>query len=218
MTWKGFFSSPDFSAVFKCNILDALKWIHIPIMFAFVFSDMFDSLSTLIGVCVSTNILDEKGNPKNLKKALIVDGFSSAIAGVFGSSSGTCYVESAAGVEAGGRTGLTAIIAGLLFLPLLFLSPVVSIVPVIATAPVLVLVGVYMMSPLLKINWGKMEEAIPCFLGSMLIPFTFSITSGIVWALLSWTSLKLFTGHWRKLSVTLWVLDAFAILSLVVYR
>jgi AGZA family xanthine/uracil permease-like MFS transporter len=140
---------------------------------------------------------------------------SSLISGLFGTSSGSSYIESATGIAAGGRTGLTAIVAGLLFIPFMFFSPLLSIVPAIATAPALIVVGVFMITPILKIDWLDYEEAIPSFLSIILIPLTFSITQGISWGLLSWTILKLFTGKAKQITPMLIILDIFAILGLI---
>lgn len=212
--WKGVFSAPDFQLIGKLDIIGAFKWSMVPVIFAFVFTDLFDSLSTLVGLCEAAGLVDEKGNPAHVNKALLTDAVSTTIAGVLGSSPGTAYVESAVGIAAGGRSGLTAIVAGLLFLPFLFLAPLLSIVPAIATAPALVLVGVFMMSSVTKIAWKNMEEAIPCFLAVTAIPFTYSITQGIVWGFLSWTIVKVGMGKAREISPTLYIIDAFAIMEM----
>jgi AGZA family xanthine/uracil permease-like MFS transporter len=207
---------PDFSLVFQLDILHSLQWSMVPVVFAFVFTDMFDSLSTFVGLSEAAGLVDENGEPRNIKKSLIVDAFSTTIAGLLGSSPGTAYIESAVGIEQGGRTGLTAITGAFLFLPFLFLSPLISAVPAIATAPALVLVGVFMMRPIVKINWLQLEEAIPAFIAMVLIPFTYSITQGITWGFLSWTLLQVASGKARKISIALWVIDLFAILSLII--
>jgi AGZA family xanthine/uracil permease-like MFS transporter len=176
---------------------------------------MFDSLSTFVGVAEAADLTDENGEPLNIKQSLIVDSVSTTISGLFGTSSGTSYIESAAGIEEGGRTGLTAIVAGLLFLPFMFLSPLLSVIPSIATATSLVLVGVFMMNPVTKINWHKFDDAIPAFLALILIPLTYSITQGIIWGFLSWTFIKLLTGKWDEVNLTLIIIDVFAILALI---
>jgi adenine/guanine/hypoxanthine permease len=216
ITWKGIFSAPDFSTFFKLDFVGSLKFSMLPVIFSFIFADMFDSLSTFIGVSEAADLLDEEGNPKNLKKSLIVDGISTTVSGLFGTSAGTSYIESAAGVQEGGRTGLTAIIAGLLFLPFLFLSPLISMIPTVATAPALILVGVYMMGPITKINWKTMEDALPAFLSLILIPMTYSISQGIIWGFLSWSLIRLFTGKGKEVSPTLWAIDLMAILSVMI--
>ncbi len=216
VTWNGIFAMPDFSLLFRLDLLGSLRFAVWPITFAFLFTDMFDSLSTLVAVSEAGNLIDDKGEPRNIKQSLIVDAVATTLAGLVGSSAGTAYIESATGIEEGGRTGLTAVVAGLLFIPFMFFSPLLSIVPAIATAPALVLVGVFMMKPVLKINWSKFDDAIPAFLALVLIPFTYSITQGIVWGFLSWTAIKLLLGKRDEVSPMLIAIDIFAILSLIV--
>jgi adenine/guanine/hypoxanthine permease len=216
VTWKGLFAAPDFSLIFSLNLFESLKLSLWPVIFAFLFTDMFDSLSTFIGVSEAANLVDEEGEPRHIKPSLIVDAFATTISGLVGTSAGTAYIESAAGVKEGGRHGLTAIVAGLFFLPFMFLSPLLSVVPSIATAPALILVGVFMMTPILKINWQQYDEAIPAFLAMILIPLANSITQGIIWGFLSWTCLKAVTGKSKEISITLLIIDAFAILALVI--
>jgi len=214
VTWKGLFSTPDFSLFLSMNLIESLKLAMFPVVFAFLFTDMFDSLSTFIGVAEAADLTDENGEPRNIKESLIVDAVSTTISGVFGTSSGTSYIESATGVEEGGRTGLTAVVAGLLFLPFMFFSPLLSIVPSIATAPALILVGAFMMKPVLKINWGRFEDSIPAFFGMILIPLTYSITQGIIWSFISWTIIKLIMGKRDEVSWMLVLIDILAIYAL----
>lgn len=216
VTWKGLFADPDFSLIMKMDLLGSLKLTIWPITFAILFTDMFDSLSTFVGVSEASNLVDLNGEPRNVKASLIVDAFSTTISGIFGTSAGTAYIESATGIEEGGRTGLTALIAGLLFLPFMFISPLLSNVPEIATAPALIIVGVFMMKPVLKINWSSFDDAIPCFLSLFLIPLTYSITQGIIWGFLSWTILKFAVGKKNEITPMLIVIDAFAILALII--
>ena len=185
-------------------------------IFTLLFTDMFDSISTFIGVSEVGGFIDEKtGEPENVGKALLVDAIGTTMSGLVGTSSATTYIESAAGVEEGGRTGLTAVVAGLLFLPFMFLSPLLSFIPSVATAPILVLIGVFMVKPLVKIEWSNFEESIPAFLAIILIPLTYSITQGIVWGFLSYTVLKILTGKVKEVPLMLWIIDVFAVLSLV---
>lgn len=214
VSWNGVFAMPDFSLIFKLDFIGSLQFAMIPVIFAFLFTDMFDSLSTFIGVAEAADLIDEDGEPRNVKESLIVDAVSTTISGLFGTSSGTAYIESATGIEEGGRTGLTAVIAGLLFLPFMFFSPILSVVPSIATAPALVLVGVFMIKPISKINWVKFDDAIPAFLGIILIPITYSITQGIIWGFISWTVIKLMLGKFEEVSPMLIVIDILAVLSM----
>ncbi|MDA3900990.1 MAG: NCS2 family permease [Spirochaetes bacterium] len=213
--YNGFFSAPDFSLLFQLDFMGSLKLAMWPVIFAFLFTDMFDSISTFIGVAEAADLLDEKGEPLHVKECLIVDAASTTISGLFGTSAGTSYIESATGVEEGGRTGMTAVVTGLLFLPFMFLSPLLSVVPGVATATALVLVGVFMMKPVSLINWTKFDDAIPAFIAMILIPLTYSITQGIVWGFLSWTAIKLLTGKREEVSPTLIIIDVLAVMSLV---
>ncbi|KAA0991921.1 NCS2 family permease [Dyadobacter aurulentus] len=206
---------PDFSLLFQLDLVNSLKWSLAPVILAFVFTDMFDSLSTFVGLSEASGLLDENGEPRNIRRSLIVDAFSTTVAGLTGSSPGTAYIESAVGIEQGGKTGLTAVAGAVLFLPFLFLSPLLSAVPAIATAPALVLVGVFMMKPVVKINWNELHEAFPAFLAMVLIPFTYSITQGIIWGFLSWTVLHILTGRTREISLALIIIDLFALLALI---
>ena len=215
VTWKGIFAMPDFSLLFTLNLVGSLKLSLFPVIFSFVFVDMFDSLATFIGVAEAGNIKDENGEPRRIKESLIVDSFATFFAGLTGTSSGTSYIESAAGIEEGGKSGLTAVVAGLLFFPFLFLSPALSVIPSIATAPALILVGVFMTVPILQINWKKLDDAIPAFLGMFLIPLTYSITQGIIWSFLSFTVIKVVIGKKNEVHWMLLVIDAFAIYDLI---
>ncbi|MDP3149116.1 MAG: NCS2 family permease [Ignavibacteria bacterium] len=214
VTWKGLFSMPDFGLLLSLDFVGSLKLALWPVIFSFLFTDMFDSLSTFIGVAEAGNLKDKDGEPLRIRESLIVDSFATFFSGLVGTSPGTSYIESAAGIEEGGRSGLTAVVAGLLFLPFLFLSPLLSVVPGIATAPALVLVGVFMTSPILKVNWKKLDDAIPAFMGMFLIPLTFSITQGIIWSFLSFTIIKIAIGKRNEVHWMLLIIDAFALLAL----
>lgn len=215
VTFHGLAARPDVSLLGKLDLAGSLRFSVLPVIFAFVFTDLFDSLSTLVGLSEAAGLVDEKGEPRNIKQALVTDAVSTTLAGLVGSSPGTAYVESAVGIEQGGRTGLTAVVAAVLFLPFLFLSPLLSIVPAIATAPALVLVGAFMIRPVTRINWLQLDDAIPAFLAMALIPFTYSITQGIIWGFLSWTIMKVASGKTRELSPALLVIDVFCILALM---
>lgn len=214
VTWQGIFSAPDFSLLFQLDIVNSLKISFLPVIFAFVFTDLFDSLSTFVGVAEAANLYDEDGEPRNIKQSLLTDAVATTIGGLLGTSPGTAFIESAVGISQGGRTGVTAITAGILFLPFMFLSPLLSIIPAIATAPALIVVGVLMMKPVTKINWDKLDDAIPAFLAMVLIPFTYSITQGIIWGFLSWTIIKVINGKAKEVSWMLIIIDIFAIWAL----
>lgn len=215
VNWQGVVAAPDFSLLFRLDLVASIQFAVWPVIFAFLFTDMFDSLSTFVGVAEAANLFDASGEPRHVKKSLITDAIATTISGLLGTSPGTAYIESAVGIEQGGRTGLTAIVAACLFLPFMFLSPLLSVIPAIATAPALILVGAFMMKPVTKIRWQQLDDAIPAFLGMILIPLTYSITQGIIWGFLSWTVIKFAVGKRAEVPPTLLIIDAFAILSLV---
>jgi adenine/guanine/hypoxanthine permease len=201
------FSAPDFTTVFfKLDILGALKLSLLPAIIAVLFTDLFDSISTFIGVAHAAELLDEQGQPKNLKQGLIVDSFATLGAGLAGTSSGTAYIESIAGVEMGGRTGLTSVFTALCFLPCFFLAPLAGMVPAYATASVLILVGASMFRSVGKISFTKIEEGLPAFLTIILIPLTFSITQGILWGFISHVGLYLIVGRRRDIHPVMYAL------------
>ena len=206
------FSAPDFRTVFlKLDILGALKLSLLPAIIGILFTDLFDSISTFIGVAHTAGLLDEEGNPRNLKQGLIVDSFATLGAGLAGTSSGTAYIESIAGINSGGRTGWTSVFTALCFLPCFFLAPLAGMVPVYATAPVLVLVGASMFRSVNQINFGKIEEGLPAFLTIILIPLTFSITQGILWGFISHVGLYLVVGRRKEIHPVMLVLAFIAI-------
>jgi AGZA family xanthine/uracil permease-like MFS transporter len=210
------FSSPDFKTVFlKLDIIGALKLSLLPAIIGILFTDLFDSISTFIGVAHAADLLDEHGNPRNLRQGLIVDSLATFGAGVAGTSSGTAYIESIAGINSGGRTGLTSVFTALCFLPCFFLAPLAGMVPPYATAPVLLLVGASMFKSVAQINFARIEEGLPAFLTIILIPLTFSITQGILWGFISHAGLYLATGRRKDVHPVMFVLAAIAIALLV---
>ncbi len=214
--WKGFYAAPDFSWFLKLDLIGSLKFAYIPVIFAMLFVDMFDSITTFVGVAEAGDLKDENGDPRNMKQSMVVDGMATLFAGIFGTSSGTAYIESASGIQAGGRTGLTAVVTGLLFLPFMFFSPLAELIPAIATAPVLIIVGVFMAGSLNKIKWTELEEAIPAFLTIILIPLTYSLTQGIIFGLLTYSIIKIINGKFSELSPTLIIIDVLAFPMLVI--
>ncbi|HLL93678.1 MAG TPA: NCS2 family permease [Spirosoma sp.] len=207
-------AAPDFSLIGKLDFKGSLQWSLWPVIFAFAFTDLFDSLSTFVGVAEAGNLQTPDGEPRHLNRSLLTDAVATTLAGLLGTSPGTAYIESAVGIAQGGRTGLTAIVAGCCFLPFLFLSPLLSVIPVIATAPALVLVGAFMMKPITRISWDRLDDALPAFLALVLIPFSYSITQGLIWGFLSWTVIKVAVGRGREVPAGLWVVDIFCLLAL----
>ncbi|KXG75099.1 NCS2 family permease [Thermotalea metallivorans] len=197
----------DFSKVFTLDMA--------VIMFTFLFVDLFDTLGTLVGVASKAEMLDREGRLPRAKQALFADAVGTTFGAIVGTSTVTTYVESAAGVAEGGKTGLTALTTGILFLLALLFSPILTIVPGAATAPALILVGLFMMSPIMKINLDDFTEAIPAFLTILMMPLTYSIAEGIVFGILSYVFLKICTGRTKDLSVAMYVLAVLFILKFI---
>jgi AGZA family xanthine/uracil permease-like MFS transporter len=206
------FSAPDFQSVFlKLDVRGALKLSLLPAIISILFTDLFDSISTFIGVSHAAGLLDEEGHPRNLKEGLIVDALATLGAGLAGTSSGTAYIESVAGINMGGRTGLTSVFTALCFLPCFFVAPLAGSVPAYATAPVLILVGAAMFQSVSQLSFKRIEEALPAFLTIILIPLTFSITQGILWGFISHVSLYLMARRRREVHPVMYALAAVSI-------
>lgn len=199
----------DFSSI---NVLD-----FVVIMFSFLFVDLFDTLGTLIGVSSKANMLDKDGKLPRIKGALIADAVATSAGAVLGTSTTTTYVESAAGVTEGGRTGLTAIVTGLLFLLALIFSPLFLTIPSFATAPALIIVGFYMMGAVVKIDFNDMSDAIPAFLCIIAMPLAYSISEGIAIGVISWTLINLISGKAKdkKISILMYILTVLFILKYI---
>ncbi len=189
----------DFSNIFSLDML--------VVLFTFLFVDVFDTIGTLIGVASKADMLDEKGTLPRVKPALFADAVGTTVGALLGTSTVTTYVESASGVAEGGRTGLTALTSAILFALALFLAPIFGIIPGAATAPALIIVGLFMMSPIMKINLDDFTEAIPAFLTIIMMPIAYSIAEGIVFGMVSYAVLKLITGKGKEVSPIVYVLS-----------
>lgn len=181
----------DFSQVFTIDMLIVL--------FTFLFVDMFDTVGTLVGVSSKSGMLDKNGNVPRVKQALFADSIGTFVGAILGTSTVTTYVESAAGVAEGGKTGMTALTVAGMFALALFFAPIFMIIPAAATAPALIIVGLFMISPIMKIDLTDFTEAIPAFFTIIMMPLTYSIAEGIVFGMLSFVLLKLLTGRYREL-------------------
>ena len=203
------FMKMDFSIVFSLDF--------VVIMFAFLFVDMFDTLGTLIGVASKADMLDKDGKLPKIKGALLSDAVGTSVGAVCGTSTVTTFVESASGVAEGGRTGLTAIVAAILFGLSLFLSPIFLAIPSFATAPALIVVGFLMLSSITKIDFNDYTEAIPCFIAIIAMPFMYSISEGIAMGVISYVVINLISGKAKekKISVLMYVLTVLFILKYV---
>ena len=211
----GILSLPDFSTTFLAlDVWGALQLSLLPSIVAILFTDLFDSLSTFIGVATASGLTDEQG-PINLRKGLIVDAIATASAGLAGSSPGTAYVESIAGIRMGGRSGRASVVTAACFVPCFFLGPLVAAVPGYATAAVLVMVGVSMFQAVLSVDFSRIEDALPAFVTFVLIPLTLSITQGILWGFLLHAVTYAVVGRARDVGPTLWALAALSAVLLV---
>ncbi len=194
----------DFSQVFTLDMLIVL--------FTFLFVDMFDTVGTLVGVSSKANMLDKDGNVPRVKQALFADAIGTTVGAMLGTSTVTTYVESAAGVAEGGKTGMTALTVAGMFILALFFAPIFMIIPAAATAPALIIVGLFMISPIMKIDLDDFTESIPAFFTIIMMPLTYSIAEGIVFGMLSFVILKLLTGRYKEIKPIMYVI---AILFLI---
>lgn len=185
------------------------------VIFSFMLVNLFDSSGTLIGVTDKAGLADEKGKFPRMKQALYVDSISSVTGSFIGTSSVTAYIESSSGVSVGGRTGLTAVVVGLLFLLVIFLSPLAGMVPGYAAAGALIYVGVLMTSSLARVNWQDLTESVPAFITAVMMPFSFSITEGIALGFISYCVMKIGTGRLRDLSPCVIVVALLFLLKIV---
>ena len=190
----------------KLNILDALDLAMISIIMSFLFVNLFDTTGTLLGVATRAKLIDNYGNTHNLDKALKADSGSSIFGTFFGCSPVTSYVESTAGVEAGGRTGLTAVVVGVFFIFAIFFSPLASMVPAYATSGALIYVSILMLGGMENLNWSKATDLLPALIIIVMIPLTFSIADGIALGFLSYIELKIGSGEFKKISYGAWFL------------
>ena len=190
----------------KMDILGALDVAMISIIFSFLFVNLFDTAGTLLGVANRANLVNKNGEIIDIDKALKADSSSSVIGTFFGCSPVTSYVESSAGVEAGGRTGLTAVVVGIFFLFSIFFSPLASIIPAFATAGALIYVAILMLSGMEKLNWSEMTELLPSLIIIVMIPLTFSIANGIALGFIAYITLKIFSGGITNVSYGAWFL------------
>jgi AGZA family xanthine/uracil permease-like MFS transporter len=193
---------------FDFNLLSLGLIPLITTILSFTLVDMFDSIGTLVGTAGNVGMLDEEGNLPQGDKALVADAIATCVGACVGTSTVTTYVESATGIEQGGRTGLTGVVVGILFLLSAFLAPVAGIVPAAATAPALIVVGVLMMGSMSKIEWGNLEIAIPAFFTVAIMPFAYSISDGIGFGFISYVIIKLVLRKWREVHWLMWIISA----------
>jgi len=203
---------------FHLDILSALKWSFFGTIFTLTFIDMFDSVGTLVACCHQAGMADEKGNIKGIDRLLGIDAVATVIGSLMGTSTVTAYVESAAGIEQGGRSGLTSIVTGGLFLMALLFVPIVAIVPLYATAPALIMVGLFMMKEVKKIDFTGMDRAFPAFIIMVMIALSYSISTGLAFGFVSFALIKLVSGKARDVKPAMWIIAILSILFLTLDR
>jgi AGZA family xanthine/uracil permease-like MFS transporter len=201
---------------FQLDISGALRVGLIPILFSFTFVDLFDNIGTLVGVARKAGLLDERGQLPRIGRALFADSLGTMFGALMGTSTVTSYIESAAGIAEGGRTGLTAVVVSLLFVLALVFSPLVGLIPPQATAPVLILVGVLMMSEIVHIRFDDFTEAFPAFLTIIMMPLTYSIAQGLAFGFVSYTVIKFVAGRHRDNNAVTYLLTILFVLHFVI--
>ena len=201
------FMQLDFSAVFEIGMIS--------VVFAFLFVDLFDTAGTLVGVATKANLIKEDGKLPRLNKALLADSTATSIGALLGTSNTTSYVESVSGVSEGGRTGLTAVVVGVLFLLALFFSPLAGMIPAYATSGALFYVAILMMSGLVGIDWRDLTEAAPVVVTCLLMPLTYSIAEGISLGFIAYAAIKLLSGKGRDVSPAVWIMSVIFILKYI---
>ncbi|EPW2902792.1 NCS2 family permease, partial [Vibrio cholerae] len=215
--WGGIMSTPpsiaptfmqlDFSAVFEIGMIS--------VVFAFLFVDLFDTAGTLVGVANKAGLIEKDGKIPRLNRALLADSTATSVGALLGTSNTTSYIESVSGVAVGGRTGLTAVVVGILFLLALFFSPLAGMIPAYATAGALFYVAILMMSGLVSIDWRDLTEAAPTVVTCLMMPLTFSIAEGISLGFIAYAAIKLFSGKGRSVSLSVWVMAAIFVIKYI---
>ncbi len=199
----------------KLDIWGALRWNLLGSIFALLYIDMFDTLGTLMACSREAGLIQKDGKIRHISRMLSIDAIATILSSLIGTSPTTAYIESATGIAEGGKTGLTAVVTGLLFLVSLIFIPLISIVPAYATAPALIIVGILMVSQIKEINFEQYEEAIPAIFTIILMPLSFSISTGMACGFLSWGILKMMLLQFHKISLTMYIIMGLSLLSLI---
>lgn len=214
---NGIVSTPPSIApiFFQFEFANILSFDMLIVVFTFLFVDIFDTLGTLVGVSTKANMLDKNGNVPNIKKAFMADALGTTFGAMLGTSTVTTYVESAAGVSEGGRTGMTSLITAICFAVALFFAPVFLAIPGAATAPALILVGLFMIAPIKELDFNDYSESIPAFICILAMPLTYSIAEGITLGVLSYVFINALAGKFKKLSIGMYILAILFILKYI---
>ena len=208
------FSLPSLApTLMQLDIMGALKYGIISIIFTFTIVELFDNMGTLIGLSRKARLMDDKGHIENLYKALVTDSIGTVVSSFLGTSTVTSYVESAAGISQGGRTGLTALTVAVLFAASLVFAPLIGLVPAFATAPALLIVGALMMMEVMNIDFNDFTEGFPAFMTIIMMPLTYSIASGFGFGFVSYAAVKLLSGRAREVSLFMWIITAMFVIN-----
>ena len=215
--FKGVLSQPESISPIFCKFqFDKVFTLDmLVVVFTFLFIDMFDTVGTLVGVCTKANMIDEKGNIKRIKEAFMADSIATTAGAMLGTSTTTTYVESAAGVAQGGRSGLTAFVVACCFAVALFFSPLFLSIPSAATAPALIIVGLLMLEPITRVPFNDFSEAIPAFVCIIMMPLSYSISNGILLGMITYVLMNMVCGHFRKITPAMYVLAVLFILKFI---
>ena len=215
--FKGIVSAPESIAPIFCQfVLDKIFSVDmLVVVFTFFFIDMFDTVGTLVGVCTKAKMLDENGNIHRVKQAFMADSIATTFGAMLGTSTTTTYVESAAGVAQGGRSGLTALVVGCCFVIAMFFSPLFLSIPSAATAPALIIVGLLMAEQIKNVNFDNFSESIPAFVCMIMMPLTYSISNGILIGMITYVLMNMICGKFKKLSPAMYILAALFILKYI---
>ncbi len=207
---------PSIMPVFcKANIFDALRLGLLSSVFSFMFVDLFDSVGTIVACSYEAGLVEEDGSIKKINKILVADAVATIAGALFGTSTTTTYIESGSGIAQGGRSGLASVVTAMLFLSALFVTPLIAVVPEYATAPALIVVGVYMFKNVLRIDFHNFEVALPAFLTIILMPLTYSISTGISFGFASYVMIMVAVGKIRNISPVMWIIGILSALDIV---
>ena len=217
--FKGVVSHPESIAPIFCQFeFDKIFTLDmVVVVFTFLFIDMFDTVGTLVGVCTKANLVDDKGNIKRIKQAFMADAIATTAGALLGASTTTTYVESAAGVAQGGRSGLTALAVAGCFAVALFFSPLFLSIPAAATAPALIIVGLLMLESIVKIPFDDFTESLPAYVCIIMMPMTYSISNGILLGMIAYVLMNVVSGNYKKITPAMYILAVLFMLKFILF-